>query len=158
MDFMPAREPRCWTLLMLGSAVVVGVPLMIWRGHVDDQLGEAAEVFGMATAIALLFVAVWSVARTRWTLRRAKPAPADAHVEARKLSWRAASVGLGVLGGLAPFLRSGFEDSSAVFAGFAYGLCAGAALAVAYGLWYLRRAERRGGHELLTANRQYYLR
>ena len=131
---------------------------MIWRANVDDQFREAAEVFGMAAALALLFVAAWSVARTRWTLRRAQPAPADAHVEERKTGWRAAFVGFGVLGGLAPFLRSGFDDSSAVFAAFAYGLCAGAALAVAYGLWDLRRAERRAGHELLTGNRRYYVR
>lgn len=141
---------------MLGSAVLVGVPLMIWRANADDELGEAAEVFGIAMAAALLFVAAWSVVRIRWTLRRAQPAPADAHVQARNVGWRAAFVGLGVLGGLAPFLRTGFEDASAVFAAFAYGLCAGAALAVAYSLWYLRRAERRKGRELLTGNRRYY--
>jgi len=31
------------------------------------------------------------------------------------------------------------------------------ALAVAYGLWYLRRLEQRRGQELLTGDRRYYL-
>lgn len=160
MELVPARESRSWTLLMLGVAVLVGVPLMVWRGHADDQLGEAVQVFGMAAAIALLVVATWSVIRFRMTWRRARPAPPDAQVAPRKPVWRATFVVVGVAGGLAPFLRSGFEDSSAVFAAFAYGLCAGTALAVAYGLWYLRRAERRAGKELLTltGGREYYLR
>ncbi|MDA0180548.1 hypothetical protein OJ997_09605 [Solirubrobacter phytolaccae] len=157
MELIPARESRTWTLLMFGAAALVGLPLMVWRAHVDDELGEAAEVFALATATGLLIVAAWSVWRTRWTLRRAKPAPADAHVVARKTSWRAAFVAFGVVGGFAPFLRSGFEESSAVFAAFGYGLCLGASLAIAYGLWYLRRAERRKGLELFVGNRQYYV-
>lgn len=141
---------------MLAAAAIVGLPLMVWRASVDDQLGEAVEVFFLAAGTALLVVASWSVWRTRGTLKRAQPAPADAHVVDRKPSWRAAFVAFGVVGGFAPFLRSGFDDSSAVFAAFGYGLCLGAALAVAYGIWYLGRLERRNGHQLLTGNRRYY--
>lgn len=143
---------------MFGAAALVGLPLMVWRAHVDEQLGEAVEVFLLAAGIALLVVASWSVWRTRSTLKRARPAPEDAQVVAGKTSWRVAFVAFGVLGGFAPFLRSGFDDSSAVFAAFGYGLCLGAALAVAYGLWYLGRLERRKGHRLLTGNRRYYVR
>jgi len=143
---------------MFGAAAIVGVPLMVWRAHVDEQLGEAVEVFVLAAGIALLVVASWSVWRTRFTLRRAKPAPEDAHVTERRTAWRVAFVAFGVLGGFAPFLRSGFDDSSAVFAAFGYGLCLGASIAVAYGIWYLGRLERRKGQALLTGNRRYYVR
>jgi hypothetical protein len=156
MELMPARETRCWTLLMFAAAAVVGLPLMLWRASVDDQLGEAIQVFFLAAGTALLVVASWSVWRTRATLKRAQPAPQDAHVVTSKTSWRAAFVAFGVVGGFAPFLRSGFDDSSAVFAAFGYGLCLGAALAVAYGIWYLGRLERRKGHQLLTGNRRYF--
>ena len=142
---------------MLGAAAIVGLPLMVWRAHVDEQLREAVEVFALAAGTALLVVASWSVWRTRFTLKRAQPAPEDARVVPGKTGWRAAFVAFGVVGGFAPFLRSGFDDSSAVFAAFGYGLCLGAALAVAYGLWYLRRLERRKGQALLTGNRRYYV-
>ena len=142
---------------MFAAAAIVGLPLMICRAHVDEQLGEAVEVFFLAAGTALLVVASWSVWRTRSTLKRAKPAPEDAHVVATKVGWRVAFVAFGIVGGFAPFLRSGFDDSSAVFAAFGYGICLGVALAVAYGLWYLRRLERRRGQELLTGDRRYYL-
>lgn len=142
---------------MFGAAALVGLPLMVWRAHVDEQLGEAVEVFLLAAGTALLVVASWSVWRTRSTLKRARPAPDEAHVVPSKASWRAAFVAFGVVGGFAPFLRSGFDDSSPVFAAFGYGICLGAALAVAYGIWYLGRLERRTGQVLLTGNRRYFL-
>jgi len=151
MELMPVRESRVWTLILLGTALVVGVPLIVWRSLVDEEVGEAAQVFVIAAGAALFIVAAVSVLRTRRSLRRAKPAPAGLTVSGPNRGWRLACAGLGFLGGIAPFARSGFDDSSPVFAAFGHGFVAGAAAAVAIGLLYLRRREHEAGKRLLMA-------
>ncbi|MBE2319048.1 hypothetical protein DVA67_023945 [Solirubrobacter sp. CPCC 204708] len=153
MELMPARESRAWTLLLLGTASLVGVPLLMWRAQADGDVGEVVEIFLLMMAAGLLIVAGFSVWRTRGSLRRAQPAPEDAKVLAGSAGWRLLFVAMGVAGGLAPFGRDGPNEGDATFAAFGLGLVFGALVGVAVGLWYLRRREGADDTELLRLHR-----
>jgi hypothetical protein len=153
MELMPARESRAWTLLLFGAAAVVGVPLLIWRALGDETVGEVVQIFVMCLVVGLAVVAAFAVWRTRRSLRRAQPVPADARVLSGSTGWRLLFVAMGVAGGLAPFGRDGPNEGDATFAAFGLGLCCGALAGVAVGLVYLRRSEDRLGQELLRLHR-----
>lgn len=153
MELLPARESRAWTLLLFGAASVVGIPLLIWRAQADETVSEVVQIFAMTVAIGLAVVAAFSVWRTRRNLRRAQPLPDDAKVLAGSTGWRLLFVAMGIAGGLAPFGRDGPNEGDATFAAFGLGLCFGALVGVAVGLWYLRRREDAESKELFKLHR-----
>jgi hypothetical protein len=121
MELMPAHVTRGYTLLVFGTATVVGVPLLVWRSQADESVSEAAQIFALTAVMALLVVGIWSVWRTRRELRRAQAMPDDATVHGGGVWWRVLFIGLGVCGGVAPFGRDGFNDGDSTFAAFGYG-------------------------------------
>jgi hypothetical protein len=149
MELMPAHVTRGYTLLVFGTATVVGVPLLVWRSQADESVSEAAQIFALTAVMALLVVGIWSVWRTRRELRRAQAMPDDATVHGGGVWWRVLFVGLGICGGVAPFGRDGFNEGDSTFAAFGYGLIAGVLMGQAIGFWYLRRREADAG-ELLV--------